>query len=184
MELCDNNEGCIFSVCLSLGHTFLFSERKHLMKYCAKCGTQMSDETVVCPKCHPEINNQPPSQSIASKNSSSKIVPLILTNAIVSVLTLIAIIIMYFNPPSINSTTSNDDNSNSNSNVVSSTCPADEYGNHDWSIPTCIKPAQCYKCDAYKDNTLGQHSFWTDSDGFNECMHCGILYEVYIDSLD
>ena len=159
------------------------------MKYCAKCGTPMSDDTMVCPKCHPEINNQPPqipSQSTSSINSSSKIVPLILTNVIVSVLTLIAIIIMYFNPPSINSTTSNNDNSNSNSNsnVVSSTCPADEYGNHDWSIPTCTNPAQCYKCDTYKDNTIGQHSFWTDSDGFNECMHCGILYEVYIDSLD
>lgn len=31
MELCDDDERCIFSVCLSLRHTFLFSERKHLM---------------------------------------------------------------------------------------------------------------------------------------------------------
>ena len=31
MELCDDNEGRIFSVCLLLRHTFLFSERKHLM---------------------------------------------------------------------------------------------------------------------------------------------------------
>lgn len=32
MKLCDNNERCIFSVCLLLRHTFLFWKGKHLMK--------------------------------------------------------------------------------------------------------------------------------------------------------
>ena len=32
VELCDNNEGCIFSVCLLLGHTFYFLEEKQMKK--------------------------------------------------------------------------------------------------------------------------------------------------------
>ena len=144
----------------------------------------MSDDTMACPKCHPEINNQCPqipNQSIPSKNSGSKIVPLTLSNVIISTLTLIAVIICIL----INGTTSNNDesNSNSNSNVVSSTCPADEYGHHEWSVAHCTSPAYCYECGAYKDDTLGEQNFWTSND-ITECIYCGILYEVYIDSLD
>ena len=172
-----------------IGTHFFVLKEKNTMKYCAKCGTQMSDDTTLCSQCHPEINNkhsQIPNQFIPTKNATSKIIPLVLTNVIISMLTLIAVIIMYFITPPTNNLPSNNDNSNSNSNsdVVSSNCPADEYGNHDWSTPTCVNPAQCYKCDAYKDDKLGQHSFWTDSDGFNECVYCGILYEVYTDSLE
>ena len=31
---------------------------------------------------------------------------------------------------------------------------------HDWEAPTCINPAQCYKCDTYKtDGILGNHNY-------------------------
>ena len=44
------------------------------MKYCGKCGTQMSDDTMLCPKCHPETNNKQPqisSQPTSSENASN-----------------------------------------------------------------------------------------------------------------
>ncbi len=31
---------------------------------------------------------------------------------------------------------------------------------HDWGAPTCLEPAQCYKCDTYKaDGILGNHNY-------------------------
>ena len=39
------------------------------MKYCAKCGTQMSDETVVCPQCQTPSNNQTTTSNFDSKPS-------------------------------------------------------------------------------------------------------------------
>ena len=31
---------------------------------------------------------------------------------------------------------------------------------HDWGAPTCLEPAQCYKCDTYKtDGKLGNHNY-------------------------
>jgi len=152
------------------------------MKYCAKCGTQLSDDTMVCPKCHPETNKSQPQLSIPSsptKNNSNKITPLILTNVIIATLTLIAVILMYFIQPSNNSSIGG-----TNSNVFTSTCPADAYGNHDWSPARCTEPSQCYNCNAYRDDKLGEHSFYTDDDGFCDCSYCGMLYQVYINSLD
>lgn len=29
--------------------------------------------------------------------------------------------------------------------------------NHDWLAATCVEPAQCWKCDKYKDDILGNH---------------------------
>lgn len=147
------------------------------MKYCSKCGTQMSDDTVVCPQCHPETNNQQSqisNQLPPTKKTSSKIFPLILTNVIISALTLIATIGMYFISPSTN-------NSPNNNNTK---CPANEYGNHYWSTPNCVSPAYCYHCGAYKDDKLGEHRFETDDNGLISCWHCDILYEVYMNSLD
>lgn len=149
------------------------------MKYCAKCGTQMSDDVAVCPQCHPEKNKLEPQLSIQSpptKSITSKIIPFILTNVIISILTLIAIIGMYFILPS--------NNNSENSNNWNSTCPADEYGYHDWSTAKCTEPAHCYECGAYRDDKLGEHMFETDDDGLRSCWHCGMLYEVYIDSLN
>lgn len=157
------------------------------MKYCAKCGTPMSDDAVLCPQCHPETNNQQPqiSSQEPQKNTSRKTNSFVLTNVVISILTLIATIGMHFVSPSINNSVSTNDNLNStNSNVFNSICPADEYGNHDWAPAKCTEPAQCYNCNAYKDDKLGEHSFYTDDDGFCDCTYCGILYDVYIDSLD
>ena len=184
--LCDNNEGCIlFGVSLIGTHFFIFyfQKGKHLMKYCAKCGTQMSDDTVVCPKCHPEINNlssQHQNQVTTIKNTNSKSNPLILINIIISALTLIAVIVMHFIPLSINDTTNNNDNlndnSNSHSNNVTSTCPASEYGNHNWSRATCQEPSYCYDCNAEKDGKLGNHYWDVDELGNRYCWDCGIPY--------
>ena len=157
------------------------------MKYCAKCGTQMSDDAVLCPQCYPESNKQQPlvpNQLTPLKNTSRKTNPLILANVMISTLTLIATIGMYFISPSINNSTNNNDSSNSSSNIFNSTCPADEYGYHDWSTANCTKPSYCYECGAYRDDKLGQHHFHTDNDGLCSCWYCGILYEVYMDSLD
>ncbi len=161
------------------------------MKYCAKCGTQMSDDTMVCPQCHPEINNQQPqtsNQTIPTKkNASNKIIPLISANIILSALTLIILVILHFIPSSSNNPTNDNNNSdlgNTNSNIYSSTCPEDEHGNHDWAPAKCTEPAQCYNCNTYRDDKLGNHSFYTDDDGFCDCTYCGILYEVYMDSLE
>lgn len=33
------------------------------MKYCAKCGTQMSDETEICPNCYSQQQMTKPNQS-------------------------------------------------------------------------------------------------------------------------
>ena len=157
------------------------------MKYCAKCGTQMSDDTVLCPQCNPESNKQQPqnlNQEIPRNNISRKTTHLVVSNIIISIITLIATIGTYFISPTSNNSANNNDNPNSNSDVFNSTCPANEYGNHNWAPARCTEPAQCYNCDAYRDDKLGEHSFYTDDDGFCDCTYCGILYDVYINSLD
>ncbi len=57
-------------------------------------------------------------------------------------------------------------------------CPAQEYGNHDWSKPTCIEPAHCYECGAYKDDVLGNHYFYYNDD-IDEivCSYCYTIKE-------
>lgn len=167
------------------------------MKYCAQCGTQISDDTMVCPKCHPEINNQQPHISSNNpppqKKKSNKIFQLVLTNTFLTSAILISNLFMYFNPPSTSGSTNNTTNtptnqnniiSNSSNSYNSTTCPENEHGNHDWNSPTCSYPARCFNCGEYKDNTLGHHSFYTDDNGICDCSYCGILYEVYMDSLD
>lgn len=83
---------------------------------------------------------------------------------------------MYFIPPTSNGLVDN--------NAFNSTCPASEYGYHDWSPARCTQPSQCYECGAYRDDKLGEHDFDTDNDGLCSCWYCGLLYEVYINSLD
>lgn len=156
------------------------------MKYCAKCGMPMSDDTVLCPQCHPETNSQQPQNSNQTnpQNTSRKTNSLVLTNVVISILTLIATIGMHLISPTINDSANNNDNPNSSSNVFNSTCPADEYGNHNWSTANCTEPAQCYKCDAYRDDKLGEHSFDTNDDGLCSCWYCEMLYDVYIKSIE
>ena len=91
------------------------------MKYCAKCGTQMSDDTMTCPQCYPTTNTQQPQNSnllTPTKNTSSKIHPLIVTSFVLSVLALIIAIGTHFVSPSNNNLGNNGGNWNS-------TCPAD-----------------------------------------------------------
>ena len=156
------------------------------MKYCAKCGTQMPDDAVECPQCQPVTNYTPtpPKKQESPKKTSSKTIPLIITNIVISGLALISTIGGYFIVPTNNGSGTNNDNSQPNNNVFNTTCPEDEYGYHDWSPAKCTEPAQCYNCDAYRDDKLGEHSFYTDDDGFCDCSYCGILYTVYIASLD
>ena len=193
------------------------------MKYCAKCGTPMSDDTTLCPKCYPQVNHQhsqnTPSPQILSKNHSekktNKTSPLIILNTILTAVILIALITMYFISPS-NHNSTNGNNSSSTGNITSgsfnSTCPASEYGNHNWASANCTEPAKCYNCDAYKDDEygnhewtsanctepthcrhcneykddkLGEHFFYTrEDDGLCYCTHCGMLYDVYIKSFE
>ena len=159
------------------------------MKYCPKCGTQMSDETVLCPKCPPpqSTEQRPPitiQEPLTKKNSNKNTLPIILMiiNIVLTVALLTTSVIMYFNPLSTSSPTNVGDKSNTN--IYNTTCPASQHGNHDWAPAKCTEPAQCYNCDAYRDDKLGEHSFYTDDDGFCDCSYCGILYDVYIASLD
>ena len=153
------------------------------MRYCAKCGTQILDDAVSCPKCYSQVRNQQSqiqTLSIPTLNTTNKIIPLILTNIIICILIFVAIIVSYFAPiPISDSSIAND-----NFNVINSVCPEDEYGNHDWAPARCTEPAQCYNCNAYRDGKLGEHSFHTDDGGLCDCTYCGILYEIYMDSLN
>lgn len=136
------------------------------MKFCSKCGTQMPDETMVCPQCQAPTNNQYLLNSNQQPSQKKKnILPIVIFIALV----LIILIVVYFILQSINGTT--------NSNTFNSTCPASQYGNHDWSSPTCIEPAQCYHCDAYRDDKLGNHSFseWND----DCCLYCDLSKDEY-----
>ncbi len=47
--------------------------------------------------------------------------------------------------------------------------------NHDWMAPTCIEPAQCWKCDRYKDDILGNHD-WSDASCTSpkKCYYCNL----------
>ena len=209
------------------------------MKYCAKCGTQLPDETTVCPQCQTQANNQETSisnQQHPQKKKTNKITSLIVTNIILTALTFAMIIVAYFTYPLINnitddnddsnfltsstdsdddsnfltsstdsdddsnsltsstdsdddsnsltSSTDSDDDSNSLTSAANAPCPAHEYGNHDWRRATCNEPAQCYNCDAYKDDVLGQHQFHTNNDGLCDCDYCGMLYDVYMNSIE
>lgn len=145
------------------------------MKYCANCGTQMSDETQTCPQCQTSTNNQCSlnTNSIPKRN---KLIKLYIVIPIVIVVTIITSITTCFVLQNFT------DKGNFTLQSTNDTCPAAEYGHHDWASANCTEPAQCYNCGAYRDDRLGNHSWWENSDGFEECYYCDMLYDDYIDS--
>lgn len=53
---------------------------------------------------------------------------------------------------------------------------------HDWGSPTCLEPAQCWKCDAYKpDGKLGNHNY--DAATCREPAKCNYCYQYKDDNL-
>ncbi len=52
--------------------------------------------------------------------------------------------------------------------------------NHNWGAPTCIEPAQCSKCDRYKDEKLADHHNWYEYDSRTKCTNCSILREDWL----
>ncbi len=113
-------------------------------------------------------------------------------------LVLLIIIANIFVLSSCNIINSSTDDSSNNPNYNPIDYPSNNSCIHDWEPPTCLEPAQCSKCDAYKtdgklgnhawrhatcqepafcyycyeqkDNNLGTHKFLDD--GY--CVYCGI----------
>lgn len=155
------------------------------MKFCANCGTKMSDEINTCPQCGYSFDNnttQPitnPQQNIptekyksqSKKNKPVKWSVLIPIVVIISIITSIVVSSLFGNFRNYNYITPSS----------TEVCPASEYGNHDWGSATCIEPAQCRECGTYKDNQLGNHKWWENSYGFEECYYCDMLYDDYVD---
>lgn len=161
------------------------------MKFCEKCGTQINDETAICPQCQTPISNYSQQSTLPKKKSKKMyfIIPLIVIfTALIAFLTTYYFILPNNSEPTDNPNSNSSTNNASTDNTFTTTtddkCPASQYGNHDWARAKCTEPAQCNYCDAYRDDKLGQHSFYTDSDGLCDCSYCGILYDVYIASLE
>lgn len=157
------------------------------MKFCEKCGAQINDEATICPQCQTPTNNQPINviQQPQPKKKAGKmyfVIPLIIIFT-----ALITFLVVYFvlpnNSKSEDNTSLNSSVNDASTIITTGQCPEDKNGNHDWAPAKCTEPAQCYNCNAYRDDKLGQHKFYTDDDGFCDCTYCGIVYDVYIDSL-
>lgn len=150
------------------------------MKFCAKCGTQISNGIKTCPQCGYFFDenqfkttiNEYANANEKAKNKSVKFYIIIPIVIIISIFTSIIVCVVVANPI----------NSNYVTQSSKEACPEDEYGNHDWSSAKCTAPAQCYNCNVYKDNKLGHHHFYTDKNGICDCSYCGMLYDDYIDS--
>ena len=157
------------------------------MKYCANCGTQMPDEINTCQQCgyssdsntiktpeiQPNITSQNTNQR-SKKNKSVKLYIVIPIVIVVSIITSVIVSALFAKYTYNNYVISYSDEG----------CPEDKNGNHDWAPAKCTEPAQCYNCNAYRDDKLGQHKFYTDDDGFCDCTYCGIVYDDYINSKD
>ena len=131
------------------------------MKTCKNCGTQNPDETQVCNQCQTPLNDKPinespitivesttsitdPSPIKQPKPNKKKIITISL--AIISITIIFCILTA--------------------THVI---CL-----NHDWFPATCVEPAQCWKCDKYKDDVLGNHH-WIQAT-CTEPKHCSICY--------
>ncbi len=155
------------------------------MKFCEKCGAQIPDEAFACPQCQAPTNNQLQSninQQISKNKKSIKmyfIIPLIIVFT-----ALTTFLVAYFVLPNDSESENKTNTNSSTSKVVNATaddeCPEQEYGNHDWSAATCVEPAKCYNCGVYKDDKLGNHSWWENLYDIKECQYCSMLYEDYI----
>ncbi len=154
------------------------------MKFCAKCGMQMSNESAICPQCQTPTNEQFLKVSKKQCNAKKKFdITYIVIALVVTVLAFNIFAFAYFASTN-NSNFSGGSNTNMGSEFTSGTtldtCPEDEYGHHDWSPATCVRPACCYNCNAYKDNNLGYHKFELDDEtGIISCWYCYMLKEEY-----
>lgn len=160
------------------------------MKYCANCGTKMSDENLVCPQCgYSSMDSQTknseqiiPSTTPTNVKQQSKknkqvkwyiLIPIVI---IISILTSV-IVSMSVTNHIINTNSINNDY---DLQLLSTDCPEDEYGHHSWGSATCEHPAVCLNCGVYKDNELGYHAFELDEEtGLVECWHCHMLKDDY-----
>ncbi len=152
------------------------------MRYCTKCGTQIADESTVCPQCQTSIKNQytPNQQSIPKKkfNKLYIVIPLI----IIATALIVFVITYFIFPRSSNIESVSDSNIEDNFVVdtIYDTCPEDEYGHHSWGSATCEHPAVCLNCGAYKDNKLGHHDFEYDEEtDMIVCWHCNMPKDEY-----
>lgn len=162
------------------------------MKFCEKCGAQIPDEAFVCPQCQTPINNHVQrdiNQQISKNKNSIKmylIIPIIviLTATIVFGITYFVLSHDFKDAASTDAKTLETKSSETIEDTVFSaidtTCPEQEYGNHDWRAATCVEPAKCYNCGAYKDDKLGNHSWWENLYDIKECQYCSMLYDDYI----
>ncbi len=151
----------------------LENNNPQLTTICVKCGTELPPQSKFCGKCGSLITNNNSSQINLNKvqpftpTTPQKTKPLKkekppkkpidkkLLIPIISACSAIILIIFLFGTHII--------------------CI-----NHDWSAATCVEPAQCWKCDKYKDNELGNHDFhyYEDIDDM-KCIHCNILKSEY-----
>lgn len=158
------------------------------MKFCSKCGTQIPEGTTACPKCQLSANVSAHTESDNIKSIKKMfrklyiIMPLTIIFAI-----LVTFVAAYFlfgsNAETVQSPKANNVQTTDNSFDVESSnsvCPEDEYGHHYWDKATCIEPAQCFNCGAYRDNKLGNHR-WENYEDSDEmfCLVCDMLKSEY-----
>lgn len=131
------------------------------MKYCTNCGTENNDENQVCNQCQTPLKNEsisetstakpttpitesPPEKQSRPKGNKKKVIIILL--AIISAIIIFCILVF--------------------THVICF--------NHDWLSATCVEPAQCWKCDRYKDDVLGNHH-WVQAT-CTEPKHCSYCY--------
>ena len=150
------------------------------MSYCERCGTQIPEESGVCPKCCPSVDNRPeiqPNQQIPPKKKFNKMIVVI--PSIIILTALITFAVTYFVLPSNTGNEVTVDTTVTEMTTSADYCPASDYGNHDWSRATCQEPSYCYDCNAEKDGQLGNHNWDVDDDGTRYCWDCGLPYDDY-----
>ena len=177
--------------------TAYIRKEKNIMKFCEKCGTKISDETSICPQCQTPINNQvaqkQPSKNSTKENSPKKKVNKI--NVVIVIFLVINIILSATNTYFIlyndkndsvievsNDAITKDDSNNIFETDITTPCPEDKNGIHNWQPATCIEPSKCKYCGTYRNNNLAAHHEWYDYDSGRKCEHCGLSYEDYAKS--
>ena len=160
------------------------------MKFCEKCGTQITDEIAMCPQCQTLINNHIPTNLPPQSPAKTKSIKMYFIIPLIVVFTaLITISIVYFVLPNdsksiddshSNSSVNNSSTDNTFTTTINDACPEDEYGHHSWESATCERPAYCWECGAYKDDKLGYHDFELDEEtGLIKCWYCNMLKSDY-----
>ena len=154
------------------------------MKFCKHCGTEVSEESMFCPSCKASLKGKTEAEATNQK-LSKKINRMIIVMPLVVILTAaVTFALTYFLLPQRIADAMGSSDSNSVKTSVNSTesrtdvvaadneCPENEYGNHDWDAATCVEPAKCFDCGEYKNDILGNHSYFTTTDGRLVCIFC------------